>query len=447
MKMTELQFPNGFLWGAATAAYQIEGAWNEDGRGLSIWDTFCHTPGKSFNGDSGDVACDSYHRYEEDIQLLKELGVNSYRFSISWPRIYPNGKGEVNKLGIDHYKTFVKKLLENGIEPMCTLYHWDLPQALQDEGGWGNRNTTDAFVQYAETMFTEFDGLIKKWITFNEPWCIAIVGNYVGRHAPGNTDLQEALQVGHHVMLAHGKTVKRFRELGVEGEIGYAPDLYWYTPYSTKQEDVDAATRATYGYGWFTDPIFKGSYPKMMTEWYKNKGAIVDVQPGDMETISQPIDFLGINYYSGGVVKAHSNFGLLDYEPVDIGYEKTDRDWFIYPEGLYEILKWVTEDYGPIPIYITENGAAYNDVVENGRVHDNRRIGFMKHHIIQLHRAIQSGIPLKGYLPWSLMDNLEWANGFSLRFGLTYVNFETLERTKKDSFFWYRDVVKQNKLL
>lgn len=444
--MTTFTFPPHFQWGAATAAYQIEGGWDEDGKGPSIWDTFCHTPGKVLNGDTGDVACDSYHRMDEDIALLKDLGVQAYRFSVSWPRIFPEGTGQVNRQGLDYYKRLVERLRENDIEPFCTLYHWDLPQALQDRGGWENRETADAFVHYAETMFQEFDGLIEKWMTFNEPWCITMVGHYQGRHAPGRQDLQAALDVGHHVLLAHGKTVKRFRELGTRGMIGFAPDLYWYEPFSDTSEDRQAAERGMGGYQWFVEPVFKGTYPAFMETWYRSKGGEAPIRPGDMETIRQPIDFLGINYYSGGVVKHQENTGLLDFASVDIGYEKTGRNWFIYPQGLYNILRWVTEDYGPLPIYITENGAPFNDEVESGRVRDEERIRFLELHMLQLARCIQSGIDLRGYMVWSLMDNLEWANGYSLRFGLVHVDFDTLTRTKKDSYYWYQERIRAHSL-
>ncbi|CAM3366343.1 GH1 family beta-glucosidase [Marinicrinis lubricantis] len=443
--MSVIQFPKDFVWGAATASYQIEGAWNEDGKGLSIWDVFSHTPGKVVNGDNGDIACDSYHRYEEDIALMKELGIKAYRFSIAWPRIYPQGSGEVNPKGLEYYHRFVDKLIENGIEPYCTLYHWDLPQALQEKGGWNNRETIDAYLQYAETMFKEFQGKIKYWITFNEPWCVSMLSNYIGAHAPGNQDLQLALDVAHHLFVAHGKTVRMFRELGIEGQIGIAPNLYWYEPYSNRKEDVEAARRKRAWYNeWFLDPLFKGSYPQFMVDWYKKKGAEVNIQPGDMEIIKEPIDFLGINYYSGSLARYKENFEDFDCEEIDEGYEKTDIGWNIYPEGLYKTLTWLTETYGPVPIYITENGACYNDGPVDGRVRDQKRIDYLQKHIIQLNRCIQSGVNLKGYITWSFMDNFEWAEGYSKRFGLVHVDYNTLKRTPKDSFYWYRHLVRTN---
>ncbi|GIP60032.1 GH1 family beta-glucosidase [Paenibacillus woosongensis] len=442
--MTIIQFPENFVWGVSTSAYQIEGSLDKDGRGPSIWDVMAATPGKIYQGDDASIACDSYNRYEEDIQLMKELGVKAYRFSVSWPRIYPNGFGEVNRQGIEHYKRMVTKLLENGIEPFCTLYHWELPQALQELGGWENRETIDAFVMFAETMFREFDGLIKHWMTFNEPWCTAINGHLLGRHAPCIMNWQSAIQVGHHLLVAHGKTVAKFRELGTAGEIGYAPDIYWYEPFSRKQEDIDAAYRAFSIYTWFVTPVFTGKYPEEMAAWIKTKGAEPVIEPGDMEIISQKIDFLGLNFYGGNIVRHKEGNNYLDLEHVDLGYDKSDKGWFIFPEGLYLTLSWLTEQFGPIPIYITENGACYNDEVVNGKVNDVRRIKFLESHIAELGRAIESGVNLKGYLTWSLMDNFEWAFGYSCRFGLIHVDYRTQVRTPKESYYWYQKLIRKN---
>ncbi|WP_281886007.1 GH1 family beta-glucosidase [Paenibacillus sp. YYML68] len=439
--MAIIQFPEGFRFGTATASYQIEGAYNEDGRGLSIWDTFSRTPGMVKNGDNGDVACDSYHRYEEDIALMKELGIQSYRFSIAWPRIFPNGDGEPNEAGLDFYHRFVDCLLANGIEPMCTLYHWDLPQSLQDRGGWESRETIDAFVRYAELMFKEFGGKIKKWMTLNEPWCSSFLSNYLGVHAPGKKDLQTAVTVAHHLLVAHGQAVMKFRELGADGEIGIAPNVTWLDPYSDRQEDVDAARREVGWFvEWFFDPLFKGEYPSFMTDWFAGKGATVPIQPGDMDIIAQKLDFLGINYYTGHIGRYKAELGTFDCEVIDAGYEKTDIGWFIFPEGFYKVLVHIKDRYGSIPIYITENGACYNDEPSEGRVRDSRRISYIKRHLVQLHRAMQSGVNVKGYLTWSMMDNFEWAEGYTMRFGLIHVDYNTLVRTKKDSYYWYKKV-------
>ncbi len=443
--MAIIQFPADMKWGTATASYQIEGAYNEGGRGPSIWDTFSKTPGKIVNGDNGDVACDSYHRYEEDVEIMKDLGIDMYRFSISWPRIFPNGTGEVNQEGLDYYHRLVDELLANGMEPMCTLYHWDLPQALQDQGGWDNRATIDAFEAYAEVIFNEFNGKIKHWITFNEPWCVSFLSNYIGAHAPGNRDLQLAVNVAHHLHVAHGRTVKRFRELGTEGQIGYAPNVEWNEPYSTSQKDIDACRRAGGWFiEWFFDPVFIGTYPDFMVDWLEKKGVSVQIEEGDMEMISQPIDFLGINYYTGSVGRFKENEGLFDHERVDQGYQKTDIGWNVYPEGFYKVLTYINEKYGTIPIYITENGSCYNEGPVDGRVRDEGRIDYLKQHLIALHRSIEDGVNIKGYLTWSLLDNFEWAEGYSMHFGIVHVDYRTLERTKKDSFYWYKQTIGNN---
>lgn len=445
--MTTVQFPKDFKWGTATAAYQIEGAFDEDGRQASIWDTFAKTPGKVLNGDTGDVACDSYHRIDEDVKLLKELGISVYRFSIAWPRIIPQGRGEINAQGLAYYEELIDKLIANDIEPFVTLYHWDLPQTLQDEGGWENRATIDAFVQYAEAVFHKFNGKVKRWITLNEPWCISILSNYIGAHAPGKQDLQAALDVAHHILVAHGKTVKRFRELGIQGEIGYAPNTEWRTPYSTSPEDVMAAQLRNGSFNeWFLSPVLKGEYPELLVNWYANKGFNVKVEAGDMEIISQPIDFLGINYYTGSLIRHAEGNDLYDSEEISSSFSKTDFDWNIYADGFYNVLTWITGTYGQIPIYITENGACYEADVVDGKVNDAARISFLRDHIMALHRAIQSGVPVKGYMVWSLMDNFEWAFGYSKPFGLVHINFETLERTPKESYYWYKQLVQSNDL-
>ncbi|WP_138494666.1 GH1 family beta-glucosidase [Paenibacillus pinistramenti] len=445
--MTSFKFPEDFIFGSATSSYQIEGAYNEGGRGMSIWDTFARTPGKVENGDTGDLACDSYHLYKEDVQLLKNMGAKAYRFSVAWPRIIPDGDGAVNQEGLDYYHRLVDELLANGIEPMCTLYHWDLPQALQDKGGWESRETIAAFVRYAETMFKSFEGKIKNWLTFNEPWCVSFLSNELGAHAPGKTDFQAALDVAHHLLVAHGETVKRFRELGTEGSIGIAPNTEWFEPFTNSQEDIDAcARRNAYFNGWFFDPVFKGQYPQLALDWYKSKGYEPPVQPGDMETICQPIDFLGINYYTGGIGRNNPDEGILEFEVVDAAFDKTDFDWNIYPQGFYSVLTWVKANYGDIPIYITENGAYYESEEDNGQYRDPKRIEYLRKHLIQLNRAIASGVNVKGYFLWSLMDNFEWAFGYSKPFGLVHVDFKTFKRTPKDSYYWYKQVIANSAL-
>lgn len=440
--MAIIQLPENLKFGVATASYQIEGAASKDGRGLSIWDTFSKTPGKVVNGDNGDIACDSYHRYKEDVQLIKELGSDIYRFSVSWSRILPNGVGEINQKGLDYYHRLVDELLEQGIEPMCTLYHWDLPQALQDKGGWASRDTIDAFTNYAEIMFKEFAGKINKWITVNEPWCASFLSNYIGEHAPGNKDLQLAVDVAHHLLVAHGKTVKLFRELGVAGEIGYAPNTTWKEAFSNRSEDIAACQREVgFLIDWFFEPVFKGNYPNYLVDWYGQKGVKLKLAEGDMELINQEIDFLGINYYTGNLARYKKGSGLFDCEDIDMGENRTDIGWPIYPDGFYKVLTYIHEKYGDTPIYITENGACYNDDVENGKVNDTGRIDYLKSHLAALQRSIDSGVPIEGYLCWSLLDNFEWAEGYTMRFGLVHIDYRTLERTKKESYYWYQKLI------
>lgn len=441
--MARLDFPRDFVWGTATASYQIEGAVREDGRGPSIWDTFSHTPGKVKNGDTGDIACDSYHRYEEDIALLKGLGVNAYRLSIAWPRILPQGTGAVNQAGLDYYARVIDALLAAGIEPCVTLYHWDLPQALQDQGGWANRATIEAFARYAEIVFLAFNGKVKQWITFNETWCVSFLSNYLGAHAPGNKDLQLAITVAHHCMVAHGETVKLFRKLGIQGQIGTTHNLYWFEPYTQAPEDQAAAQRMRgWNNEWFMDPTFKGEYPAFLVEWFRAKGAVVPIQPGDMETIAQPIDFIGVNYYSGGYGRYKKDAGDFDCEEVQVGFDKTFIGWNVYPDGLYNVLKWVHDTYGDTPIYITENGACCDDVLEaDGQVHDEHRVDYFRKHFVQCHRSIASGVPLRGYFAWSLLDNFEWAEGYSKRFGIVYTDYGTLKRYPKDSYAFIKSVI------
>ncbi|MBB3112057.1 beta-glucosidase [Paenibacillus phyllosphaerae] len=441
--MAIVQFPKDFVWGAATASFQVEGAYQEDGRGMSIWDTFSRTPGKVYQGDNGDVACDMYHLYPQDVKQMADLGIKSYRFSIAWPRIIPDGSGEVNEKGLAFYHNLVDELLKYGIEPMCTLYHWDLPQALQDQGGWDNRATIDHFVRYAEVIFESFRGKINWFATFNEPWCSSFLSNYIGAHAPGYTDLQLAVNVAHNLLVAHGGAVQKFRSLGMEGQIGIVPNTEWQEPYSSKQEDIDACFRAS-GWlnDWFIRPVMTGKYPEHLLTWFKSKGAQPRIEAGDMELISSKIDFLGVNYYTGGIGRYKEGEGLFDFETVDMGWQKTDIGWNYYPQGLYNVLTWIHKEFGDIPIYITENGACYNDgVSEDGKVHDERRITYLKSHLAQVERAIASGVPVKGYYCWSLMDNFEWAYGYSMRFGLIHVDYDTQKRTPKDSYKWYKKVV------
>jgi beta-glucosidase len=425
---TELSFPPGFLWGVATSAYQIEGATREDGRGASIWDTFSATPGKIEDGSSGDIACDHYHRWEEDLELIKSLGVDSYRFSISWPRVLPEGTGKVNEKGLDFYERLVDGMLGRGLEPNATLYHWDLPQALQDRGGWGSRDTAHAFVDYADAVTKRLGDRVKLYATFNEPWCISILSHQIGEHAPGLQDLKLALQVAHHVLLAHGLALPVMRENAPEAEHGIVLNFTPGYAASDKEEDQRAAWLLDGSFNrWFADPVFKGTYPEDIWEAY---GANVpEINEGDMETIRAPIDFLGVNYYTRAVFgQAPSN-------------ERTEMGWEVYPQGLKDLLLRLPRDYGSPVMYVTENGAAYPDRLEDSKVHDPKRISYYERHLEAVSEAIKEGADVRGYYAWSLMDNFEWAKGYTKRFGLVYVDYETQRRILKDSARWYRDFV------
>jgi len=446
--MTEkiAKFPHGFIWGTATAAYQIEGAWSEDGKGESIWDRFCRIPGKVQNGDRGDIACDHYHRYRDDIKLMKTLSLNAYRFSIAWPRIFPQGKGRINQRGLDFYERVVDELLDAGIEPFVTLYHWDLPQALQEEGGWATRDTVGYFKDYAAQVSQRLGNRVHYWITHNEPWVTSFAGHHSGILAPGIKSLPTALKVSHHLLLSHGEAVAVLRDNGDEKtRLGITLNLSPAHPASENKEDGEAAKRFD-GYlnRWFLDPIYKGSYPGDMMSVYGDKAPKIQAQ--DLERISAKIDFLGVNYYSRQVIKADAKedfLGLKPVKPADTEYTEMDSE--IYPAGLYEILKRIHNDYDAPLIYITENGAAFSDKIDkNGQVNDKSRIKYLKSHFLQAHKAIEDGVKLSGYFVWSLMDNFEWALGYSKRFGLIYVDYPTQKRIIKASGWMYKKVIEKN---
>jgi beta-glucosidase len=438
MSPQQAGFPPDFLWGAATASYQIEGAVREDGRGISIWDTFSHTPGKTKNGDTGDVADDHYHRWQEDIALMRDLGLDAYRFSVAWPRIIPAGRGAVNQAGLDFYDRLVDGLLAAGIQPFVTLYHWDLPQALQDAGGWANRDTAPAFADYAEVVARRLGDRVRAWITLNEPWVVAFVGNLQGRHAPGFQDLPTALRVTHHLLLAHGLAVPRLRAATPGTPVGITLNLTPVEAASDAPEDRAAAARQdTYSNRLFLDPIRRGVYPAAAQGFLG--GTTLPVQEGDLAIIAAPLDFLGVNYYARTVVRHAPGSGMLELEAVQPPGEYTTMGWEVYPAGLRALLDRVHRDYAFPAYYITENGVAFVDVVEtDGAVHDERRTAFLQGHFRAAAQAIQDGVPLRGYFIWSLLDNFEWGHGYSQRFGIVYVDYDTQRRIVKDSGRWYR---------
>jgi len=441
------RFPDGFLWGAATAAYQVEGAWDEDGKGPSIWDTFCHTPGKIANGDAGDVACDHYHRVAEDVALMRELGLRAYRFSVSWPRVLPEGTGRVNRAGLDFYSRLVDALLEAGIAPALTLYHWDLPQALQDHGGWGSRETAEAFAAYADVVSEALADRVALWITHNEPAVVAFDGHVFGEHAPGLTDPVLGSRVAHHLLLSHGLAVPALRANGARA-VGIAINVWPVVPASDSPEDVAAADRRwQQEAAWYLDPLFRSAYPEELLGIYGRHGLAPPVEEGDLDAIAAPIDFLGLNYYSRNVVRFDPGDELLQASDVDQPGERTEMDWLVAPDGLHELLVRVQREYAPPAVYVTENGAAFADTVSSdGLVHDDRRVTYLREHFLAAARAIDDGVPLRGYFVWSLLDNLEWAEGYSKRFGIVRVDFDTLERTIKDSGRFCRDVIAANGL-
>lgn len=440
-----LRFPDGFIWGAATSAYQIEGAWNEDGKGPSIWDTFCRIPGKIRNGDTGDVAADHYHRWEEDVEIMAELGLKAYRFSIAWTRIFPEGTGEVNRKGLDFYSRLVDKLLAHGIEPFVNLYHWDLPQALQDKGGWPNRDTVYAFAHYAETVARELGDRVSFWITNNEPFVAAIIGHLTGEHAPGLQDPVAAFAAVHHLLLSHGLAVQAIRaSTSRKPEVGIVLNLHPVYPASSSEEDQLAARRLDGVINrMFLDPVFFGKYPEDMMELLGF--FFPEIRQGDMETISIPIDFLGINYYTRTVARFDPEFPLIQASQVHPEGNEYSQMWEIYPPGIYEIVMRVWKDYKPASIFITENGVPVPDGVDfDGKVRDERRIRYLHNHLVYLHKAISEGAHVRGYLVWSLLDNFEWAYGYSMRFGLVYVDYPTQKRIIKESGRWYARVIREN---
>lgn len=439
--MPARSFPPDFVWGAATAAYQIEGAWNEDGKGASIWDTFSHLPDTIEDASNGDVACDHYHRWQDDIALMKSLNLMAYRFSISWPRVIPQGRGAINQAGIDFYSRLVDGLLEAGITPYATLYHWDLPQALQDSGGWPARSTADAFVEYADVMTRTLGDRVRHWMTFNEPFVSAIVGYLRGVHAPGHTSIDEALAAAHTLLLSHGRAVPVIRANVPDAEVGIVLNLTYMMPVDPASHADRAAAYQKDGEvnRWFLDPLVARGYPADIAAIYNRPMDFI--QAGDMATIATPIDFLGVNYYRREAYRAPSG-DEVGPQRVWLDQHVTDMNWEVHPEGFYRMLLRFYADYNFPAIYITENGAAYPDAVNaDGQVDDPQRLSYLRRHFNEASRAIDAGVPLKGYFVWSLMDNFEWAFGYKMRFGLIYVDYATQQRIPKASAWWYSRVI------
>lgn len=442
-RRTSAAFPTNFVWGVAAASYQVEGAFDKDGRGPSIWDTFSKTPGKVQHGHTGDVSVDQYHRYPEDVALIRDAGLGAYRFSISWPRIQPSGSGAVNTAGIDYYKRLSDELHREGIKAVATLYHWDLPQALEDAGGWPERDTAKRFVEYASTCFQELKDHVDMWITLNEPWCTAVLGYHEGVHAPGRRDRSASWAAGHHLLLGHGGAVKAYRELNLSAPIGITLNLETPRPATATDVDHEAVDRAMdLRTRFFLDPLIEKGYPERHFAAYPSETR-PPVQQGDLETIATPIDFLGLNYYFEPVIAAEPTVPE-GFTQVSSHQERTEMDWPVTPRGLYRHLRWVSDHVeGRFPLYITENGCAMPDsLTDDGmRCHDPRRISYLREHFTAALDAIDDGVDLRGYFVWSLIDNFEWAYGYTKRFGIVYADYINQRRVPKDSYYYLREVV------
>jgi len=427
-----------FVWGVATSSYQIEGAANEGGRGQSIWDTFCKVPGKVANFDNGDIACDHYHRYKEDLDLMKWMGVKAYRFSVAWPRVIPDGVGRVNEMGLDFYDRLIDSLLEREIAPWLTMYHWDLPEALQIRGGWNNREVVEWFGEYAEVLTSRFGDRVKNWMTLNEPLCSAWLGHLYGDMAPGIKDLQTALNVSHHLLMSHGLACQVIRSNVSEANVGIVINVTPAVPATDSQEDSNAAQLADgFDNRWFLDPVFGRTYPADVID---TLGASPEIHSGDMKLIAQDLDFLGVNFYFRQTVAADQNSKPLPIRSVNReNVKRTAMNWEVHPQAFEEILLRISKEYSPKAIYITENGSAWNDEVINGEIIDDERIDYLARHLDAMRSAREQGAPILGYFAWSLMDNFEWAFGYSKRFGIVYVDYETQVRTVKASGHYYKE--------
>ncbi|HEV7977038.1 GH1 family beta-glucosidase [Amycolatopsis sp.] len=456
---TEVAFPPGFVWGAATAAFQIEGSTTVDGRSPSVWDTFCRQPGAVVNGDTGEPAADHYRRYGEDVELMRDLGLGAYRFSTAWPRIRPDA-GEPDSRGLDFYDRLVDRLLAAGIAPWATLYHWDLPQTLEDDGGWANRDTAYRFAEYAETIVSRLGDRVVSWTTLNEPWCAAILGYAQGIHAPGRTDPKAAVAAVHHLLLGHGLAMDVIRRHAPGSKAGLTLNLFPVVPADPgSAADLEAVRRIDgLQNRLFLDPVLRGAYPEDLVEDLAPFGLADHVRAGDLGVISAPLDLLGVNYYRGYQVTGTPREGTEPGGPAWIGAEtvafvtddglpRTESGWQVQPDGLTDILLRVHREYPAIPLYITENGAAYPDHEHgDGQVDDHDRVAFLDSHLRAAHAAILGGVDLRGYFYWSLLDNFEWAEGYAKRFGIVHVDYETQRRTPKQSARWYSQVINHNGL-
>jgi beta-glucosidase len=438
-------FPQDFIWGTATSAYQIEGAWKEEGKGPSILDTFYVQGNRSYRNQTGEIADDHYHRMSEDIQLMADMGLKAYRFSVAWSRVQPLGQGEVNQAGLDFYKRLIDTLLEKKILPILTLFHYDLPQAIQDKGGWTNRETADLFGAYALLLAKQLGDLVPFWITHNEPFVTAIVGHFSGELAPGLQDPFAAFQATHTLLLSHGKAVQAIRSVVADqAQIGIALNLSPIHPASSSETDKKAA-----GYfdgllnRMFLEPIFLGRYPDDMLALLQP--LLPEIHQDDFGTMRQPLDFLGVNYYSRSVVRYDSSIPFLEASEIHPTGNEYSMMWEIYPKGIYELIDRIHTEYAPRRIFVTENGVPVPDDVDfDGRIRDDRRISYLRAHLLQIHKLLEKQIPVMGYLVWSFMDNFEWAQGYRMRFGLVYVDFETQERIVKDSGRWFSEVIRNN---
>jgi beta-glucosidase len=435
-------YPDGFRFGAATAAYQVEGAAHADGRGESIWDRFAHTPGRVARDETGDVACDHYHRWRSDIDLMASLGLQAYRFSIAWPRVLPEGEGRVNQAGLRFYRQLAEGLRERGVEPIVTLYHWDLPQALQQRGGWAERDTAQRFAEYAALVAAELGDVVSEWITINEPWVVAFQGHAHGTKAPGIRHWPTALRVSHHALLAHGLAVQALRAANANPRVGITLNLAPVLSSNRAPGDKLAATRMDGHLNrWFLDPVLRGEYPHDMVDLYERRCGPFDwIEDGDMAVVAEPTDFLGVNYYAPMRVRADAWRDPIGVRQAPPGPPTTAMGWEVAPQGLRDVLLRVRHEYGDVPIAITENGASYDDPpATNGRVDDAQRTAYIESHLAALREAIAEGVRVERYLVWSLFDNFEWEWGYDKRFGIVHVDFATQRRTPKQSGLWYRD--------